>query len=73
MWCHYCDKNRHNTTDCRLLPNINSRKRARLALKPKLDPERCLRPSFYLEEINAIKRQLKPEKAASSRKRKEEG
>jgi hypothetical protein len=45
-------------------------------LKPKLDPERSLWPSFLLfEEINALKRhlQLKLEKTASSKKRKEEG
>jgi hypothetical protein len=49
-------------------PNLNSRKR--LTLKPKLDPERSLWPSFFLfEEINALKRQLKPEKTASSKKR----
>jgi hypothetical protein len=61
------------------LPNLNSRKRTRLALnafKPKLDPERSLWPSFFLfEEINALKRklQLKPEKTASSKKRIKEG
>jgi hypothetical protein len=49
------------------LPNLNSRKR--LALKPKLDPERSLWPSCFLfEEINALKRQLKPENTASSKK-----
>jgi hypothetical protein len=52
-----------------LLPNSNSGKK--LALKPKLDPERssCL----LFEEINALKRQLKPEKTASSKKRNNEG
>jgi hypothetical protein len=69
MWCHYCDKSNHNT---RLIaeqsPNLNSRKR--LALKPKLDTDRSLWPSFFLsEEINAIKRQLKPEMSSISRKR----
>jgi hypothetical protein len=52
------------------LPNSNSRKR--VALKPKLDPERSLWPSYFLfEEINVLKRQLqlKPEKSASSKKR----
>jgi hypothetical protein len=38
------------TTTTRLIaeqsPNLNSRKRTRLALKPKLDPERSLWPSF---------------------------
>jgi hypothetical protein len=46
-------------------PNSNSRKR--LALKPKMDPERSLWPSF--KKINALKRQLKAEKTASSKKR----
>jgi hypothetical protein len=41
-------------------------------LKPKLEPERSLRPSCFLfEEINALRRQLKPEKTASSKKKKE--
>jgi hypothetical protein len=50
-------------------PNLNSRKR--LALKPTLDPERSLWPSFYLlKENNGLKRQLqfKSEKTASSKK-----
>jgi hypothetical protein len=63
------------TTTTRLiaeqLQNSNSRKR--LILKPKLDPERSLWPfCFLFEEINALKRQLKPEKTASSKKRKAE-
>jgi hypothetical protein len=64
------------TTTTRLiaerLPNLNSRKR--LALKPKLDPERILWPFYFLfEEINTLKRQLKPEKTASSKKSTKEG
>jgi hypothetical protein len=35
-----------------------------------LDPERSLWPHF--EEVNALKRQLKPEKTASSKKMKTE-
>jgi hypothetical protein len=63
------------TTTTRLiaeqLPNSNSRKR--LSLKPKMNLERSLWPSLFLfEEINALKRQLKPEKTASSKKRKPE-
>jgi hypothetical protein len=79
MWCHYCDKNNHNTADCREIAKFKQQKRTRLALnslKPKLDPERSLWPSFFLfEEINALKRklQLKPEKTASSKKRIKEG
>jgi hypothetical protein len=40
MWCHYCDKNNHNTADCRPVAKFKQQKR--LALKPKLDPERSL-------------------------------
>jgi hypothetical protein len=47
MWCHYCDKNNHNTADSRAIENLNSRKR--LALKPKLDPERSLWPFFSMK------------------------
>jgi hypothetical protein len=66
------------TTTTRLiaeqLPNLNSRKITRLALKPKLDPERSLWPSCFLfEEINAFKSQLKPEKTASSKNSTKEG
>jgi hypothetical protein len=55
-----------------LSPNSNSRKR--LTLKPNLDTERSLL-AFLFEEINVLKMwvQLKPEKTASSKKRKEEG
>jgi hypothetical protein len=41
------------------LPNLNNRKRH--ALKPKL---------VRFKEINALKRQLKPEETASNKKRK---
>jgi hypothetical protein len=55
------------------LPNSNSRKITKLILKPKLDPERSLWPTCFLfGEVNALKRQLKPEKTASSKKRKAE-
>jgi hypothetical protein len=64
------------TTTTRLISeqllNVNSRKRTRLALKPKLDPKRSLWPSLFLL-INALKRQLKPETTANSKKRKEQG
>jgi hypothetical protein len=42
MWCHYCDKNNHNTADCRAISKFKQQKTTRLALKPKLDPERSL-------------------------------
>jgi hypothetical protein len=36
MWCHYCDKNNHNTANCRAIAKFKQQKR--LDLKPKLDP-----------------------------------
>jgi hypothetical protein len=40
MWSHYCDKNNHNTADCREIVKFKQQKKH--ALKPKLDPERSL-------------------------------
>jgi hypothetical protein len=52
MWCHYCDKNNHNTADCRAIAKFKQQKKTRLALKPKLDPERSLWPSFsFLKKL----------------------
>jgi hypothetical protein len=52
------------------LPNLNSRKR--LDLKPKAEPgKKSL--AFLFEEIDAPKRQLEPEKTASSKKSTKEG
>jgi hypothetical protein len=45
MCCHYCDKNNHNTADCRAIAKFKQQKK-KIALKPKLDPERSLWPSF---------------------------
>jgi hypothetical protein len=51
------------------LPNLNSRKRR--CFEAKAGPgKKSL--AFHFEEINALKRQLKPEKTASSKKRKAE-
>jgi predicted component of type VI protein secretion system len=63
------------TTTTRLIiekfPNLNRRKR--LALKPKMEPERSLLAFLAIfEEIDALKWKLKSEKTASSKKRKTE-
>jgi hypothetical protein len=59
------------TTTTRLIgeqsPNLNSRKT--ISLKLKLNLKRNLWLILLFEEINALKRQLKPEKTASSKKR----
>jgi hypothetical protein len=69
MWCHYCDKNNHNTANCRAIAKFKQQKKA--CFEAKAGPgKKSL--AFLFEEINALKRQLKPEKTASSKKRKAE-
>jgi hypothetical protein len=71
MWCHYCDKNNHNTADCRAIAKLKQRKKACFEAKagPRKNPLAFL---VLFEEINALKRQLMPEKTTSSKKRKAE-
>jgi hypothetical protein len=52
------------------LPNLNSRKR--LALKEAKAGPGKKSLAFLFEEIDALKRQLKPEKTASSKRRNKE-
>jgi hypothetical protein len=70
MWCHYCDKNNHNTADCRAITNFKQQKKACFEYK---DGPRKMSLAFLFEEINALKRQLKPEKTSSSKKSTKEG
>jgi hypothetical protein len=68
MWCHYCDKNNHKTADCRAIAKFKQQKRA--CFEAKAGPgKKSLNFLFLFEETNALKRQLKPEKTASSKKR----
>jgi hypothetical protein len=71
MWCHYCDKNNHNTADCREIAKFKQQKKAcfeaQAGTRKKSLAFLCL-----FEEMNALKRQLSPEKTASSKKRKAE-
>jgi ribosomal protein S15P/S13E len=67
MWCHYCDKNNHNTADCRAIAKFKQQKKA--CSEAKAGPgKKSL--AFLFEEINALKRHLKPEKTSFSKKRK---
>jgi hypothetical protein len=69
MWCQYCDKNNHNTADCRAIAKFKQQKKA--CFEVKAGPgKKSLAFSFLFEEINALKRQLKSNKTASSKKRK---
>jgi hypothetical protein len=64
MSCYYCYKNNHNTADCRAIIKFKKQK--------KVCGERFLDLLFLLKEFNSFKRQLNPEKTASSKKRKAE-
>jgi hypothetical protein len=70
MWCHYCDKYNHNTSDCRAITRFKQQKKSRFEAKSGPGKKSL---AFLFEEINALKRQLMPEKTASSKKRKEQG
>jgi hypothetical protein len=68
MWCHYCDKNNHNTADCRAIAKFKQQKNIKECFETKAEPgKKSLAFLFLIEEINALKRQLKPEKTASSK------
>jgi hypothetical protein len=74
MWCHHCDKNNHNhnhnhnTADCREIAKFKQQKKA--CFKAKAGPGKKLLAFLVLfKEINTLKRQLNPEKTASSKKR----
>jgi hypothetical protein len=62
-----CDKNNHNTTDCRAIAKFNQQKQKKAHFEAKSGPgKKSL--VFLFEEINALKRQLKPEMTTSSKK-----
>jgi hypothetical protein len=65
------NKNNYNTADGRVIAKIKQQKRA--CFESKAGP-RKKSLAFLFEEINSLKRnlQLKPEKTASSKKRKAE-
>jgi hypothetical protein len=71
IWCHYCDKNNHNADDCRAIAKFKQQKKNKARFEAKAGP-RKKSLSFLFEEMNALKRQSKPEKTASSKKRKAE-
>jgi hypothetical protein len=74
MWCHYCDKNNQNTADCRAIAKFKQQKKNKAHFEAKAGPEKnSLTFLFPFEEMDALKRQSKPEKGASSNKRNKEG
>jgi fatty acid-binding protein DegV len=69
MWCHYCDKNNRNMADCRAIAKFKQQEKVHFEAKAGSEKKSL---AFLFEEINALKRQLKPEKTASSKNRKVE-
>jgi hypothetical protein len=72
MWCHYYDKHNHNTADCRAFAAFKQQTKA--CFEAKAGPtKKSLAFLCFFEEINALKRQLKPENNASSKKSTKKG
>jgi hypothetical protein len=70
MWCHDCDKNNHNTADYRAIAKFKQQKKAHF--EAKAGPRKKYLVFLVLfEEIDTLKRQLKPEETASSKKQEE--
>jgi hypothetical protein len=54
MWCHYCDKNNHNTADCRAISKFKQQKKACFEAKA-VPGKKSLAFLVLFEEINALK------------------
>jgi hypothetical protein len=69
LWCHYCDKNNHNTAYCRAIAKLKQQenKKACFEAKAGLGKQSL---AFFLEEINALKRQLKLKPGETARSKK---
>jgi hypothetical protein len=73
MWCHYCDKNNHNTADCRAIAKFKQQKKKKACFEAKAGAgKKSLAFLFLFDEVNALKRQLKPENTAIIKKWKTE-
>jgi hypothetical protein len=68
MWCHYRDKNNHNTADCRAIAKAKQCKIGHTETK-SVPGKKSL--AFLFEEINPLKEQLNT-KIPNSKKRKTE-
>jgi hypothetical protein len=40
MWCHYCDKNKHNTADCRAIAKFKQQKNNTALFEAKTVPRK---------------------------------
>jgi hypothetical protein len=66
MWYHYCDKKNHKMADCRAIATFKQQKKS--CFETESEPEKKSLAILF-EEINALKKQLKPEKTTISKKR----
>jgi hypothetical protein len=71
MRSQYCDKNNHNTADCREITKFKQQKKTSLEAKAGTR-NKALAFLFLFEEINVLKNQLKSGKTLNSMKRKTE-
>jgi hypothetical protein len=55
MWCHYCNKNNYNMTDCRAIAKFKQQKKNKACFEAKAGPEKKS-PAFLFEEINVLER-----------------
>jgi hypothetical protein len=56
MWYHYCEKNNHNTDDCRAIAKFKQQKKNKAFFEAKAGPgKKSLAFLFLLKEINALK------------------
>jgi hypothetical protein len=49
MWCYFCDKNNHNTANCRAIAKFKLQKKACFEVK---SGPRKMSLAFFFEEIN---------------------
>jgi hypothetical protein len=66
--------NNHNTADCRAIAKFKQQTNKKTCFEAKSGlGKNSLAFRFLFEEINTLKRQLEPEKTASSKKSNKEG
>jgi hypothetical protein len=54
MWCHYCDKNNHNTDDCRAIAKFKQQEKNKACFEGKAGP-RKKSLTFLLKKLMHLK------------------
>jgi hypothetical protein len=54
MWCHYCDKNNHNTADCRAIFQFKQQKNNKASFDAKAEPRKKSLAFLFEELMNLI-------------------